>query len=72
MKSEMDIMGFDERQRHNWFRANRLTLMMVGLVWLGMIFWEIAHNRTPVFLIAMVPAFALFRLLSYWLYSKRK
>ena len=71
MKTEMDLMRMDERQRSAWLLANRATLMVVGLTWLGMIAWELAHRRTPLFLLAMVPAFALLRLLLYLLYSHR-
>lgn len=65
MGTEMDVMGMDERQRSAWLRANRVTLMLVGLTWLGMIAWEFAHARFPVFLIVMVPVFALVRALAY-------
>ena len=61
MKSEMDLLKMDERQRLAWFRANRVLLLTVGGVWLGMIAWELAHDRTPIFLIVMVPLFALLR-----------
>lgn len=61
MKNEMDVTGMDERQRHAWLRANRATLMLVGITWLGMIAWELAQGRTPVFLIVMVPVFAVLR-----------
>jgi len=71
MKSEMDALRLDERQRLCWLRANRITLMTVGLVWLGMIAWEIAHGNWPRFLIAMVPAFALVRVVAYLLYARR-
>lgn len=71
MKNEMDVMKMDERMRLCWLLANRMTLMVVGLVWLGMIAWELFHNRVPYFLIAMVPAFALIRLGFYHLYARR-
>ena len=61
MKTEMDVLDLDERQREAWLKANRATLMIVGLVWLGMIVWESDHGRTPWFLIAMVPVIALLR-----------
>ena len=41
--------------------ANRATLMIVGLTWLGMISWELTQQRQPLFLMAMVPVFALLR-----------
>lgn len=61
MKTEMDAMGMDERQREAWLRANRATLILVGLVWLGMIGWELAQGRKPVFLAVTVPVIAGFR-----------
>lgn len=71
MKTEMDVMRMDERQRLCWLLANRLTLMVVGVVWIGMIALEIVNNRMPYFLIAMVPVFALIRFLTYLVYFKR-
>ena len=65
MKSEMDVLSMDERQRLSWLRANRVTLMFVGLVWLGLIAWELSSGKTPWFLIAMVPVFGLFRFATY-------
>ncbi len=65
MKSEMDLMKMDERQRQAWFRANRILFMTVGVVWLGMIGWELAHGETPLFLIVMVPLFAALRFVLY-------
>jgi len=70
MKSEMDAMNLDERQRCAWLAANRFTLIIVGLIWLGMIAWELAHSNVPVFLIAMVPVIALLRFAVYRIYSR--
>ena len=70
MKSEMDAMDLDERQRTCWLEANRLTLMLVGLVWLGLIGWELTQGRTPYFLIVMVPVIALVRLAAYKYYLR--
>jgi hypothetical protein len=70
MKTEMDVMKLDERQRSAWFQANRVTLMLVGITWLGMICWELYQQRTPVFLIVMVPVFALLRFGFYRYYSR--
>ena len=70
MKSEMDAMNLDERQRLCWLRANRVTLIVVGLVWLGMIAWEVTHERLPWFLIVMVVVFAVIRVTAYWIYSR--
>ncbi len=66
----MDVTDMDERQRLGWLRANRATLFLVGLVWLGMIGWELAHGRGAAFLIAMVPVFALFRYTVYRLFTR--
>lgn len=72
MKTEMDAMKMDERQRLYWLMANRLTLMIVGVVWIGMIVFEAMNdNRIPYFLIVMVPVFALIRLLAYKSYARR-
>jgi len=70
MKTEMDVLALDERQRDCWLRANRLTLLSVGLVWLGMIGWEISQGGMPYFMMAMVPVFAAVRLVAYLLYSR--
>ncbi len=71
MKSEMDAMRMDERQRVSWLLANRATLMIVGLVWVGMTVYEFVQNRRPYFLLAMIPAFALVRLALYKIYAHR-
>ncbi|NIP42447.1 MAG: hypothetical protein GWO41_16420 [candidate division Zixibacteria bacterium] len=71
MKSEMDILSMDERQRVCWLLANRATLMIVGLVWLGMIVWKLIENRIPYFLIIMVPVFGLIRFAMYHVYSAK-
>jgi hypothetical protein len=70
MKNEMDVVRMDERQREAWLRANRATLMVVGLVWLGMIVWELTHHRVPWFMITMVPVFGGIRFLSYLHFQK--
>jgi hypothetical protein len=44
--------------------------MIVGLIWIGMIVWELAHRRVPYFLVAMVPAFALVRFAFYRRYIR--
>ena len=70
MATEMDIMNMDERQRLAWLQANRVTLILVGLVWLGIIAHERLNQRTPVFLMTMVPVFALVRFLTYRYYQR--
>jgi hypothetical protein len=72
MKTEMDSMKMDERQRLYWLRANRVTLIIVGLVWIGMIVIEaVKDNRISYFLIVMVPVFALIRFLAYKIYARK-
>ena len=70
MSSEMDALRMDERQRFAWLMANRGTVFAIGATWIGMIAWEIAQGRAPVFLIAMVPVFALVRFGLYLYYSR--
>jgi hypothetical protein len=70
MSNEMDVMNMDERQRRAWLLANRATLFLVGIVWIGMIAWELFHRRVPVFMTAMVPAFALLRFAFYRRYQR--
>ncbi len=65
MKSEMDVLNMDERQRFAWLRANRITLLCVGIAWIGIITWEFLQQRTPYFMIVMVPVFAIIRYVSY-------
>ncbi len=72
MKNEMDALRMDERQRLYWMMANRFTLIIVGLVWIGMVAFEAVYNhRVAYFLIAMVPVFALIRLIAYKIYARR-
>ena len=71
MKNEMDAMHLDERQRLAWLMANRGTLFAVGATWIGLIIRELTEGRMPLFLIIMVPVFALLRLALFFRYSKR-
>lgn len=70
MKNEMDVMKMDERLEYAWLRANRATLMIVGGVWIGIIVWELVQERTPYFMILMVPVFAAIRFAFYRLYRR--
>jgi hypothetical protein len=70
MKNEMDALRMDERQRIAWLLANRGTVLAVGATWIGMIVWEITQGRVPVFLVVMVPVFALVRFGLYLYYSR--
>jgi len=70
MRSEMDLMRMDERQRLHWLRANRATLMVVGVVWLLMIAFELSEGRTPGFLLVMVPIFASIRFGFFYYYAR--
>jgi hypothetical protein len=72
MKTEMDVMNMDERQEIAWLKANRATLMIVGVIWIGIIVWEFIQERTPYFMIAMVPLFAFIRYLFYKCYMRLK
>lgn len=72
MKNEMDVLKMDERQRLYWLLANRATLMIVGLVWIGMIAYETAQRHViPYFLIIMVPVFGWIRFMVYKYYARR-
>ena len=71
MKTEMDAMGMDERQRQSWLLANRVTLMIVGLVWIYMIARELFYEEVPYFLIIMVPVFAIVRFIAYKFYNRK-
>ncbi|MBN1551711.1 hypothetical protein JW979_09585 [bacterium] len=70
MKNEMDLLKFDETKRQCWLKANRMTLIMVGIVWLSMIGYQMLHSATPYFLIVMVPIFAVIRWLFYEYYKR--
>ena len=72
MKDEMSLLKMRGPQRLAWLRANRVTLMIVGVVWLGMIAHRLATGREPWFLIAMVPVFALIRLVAYTYYRRQE
>jgi hypothetical protein len=70
MKNEMDALKMDERQRLCWLLANRITLIAVGILWMGLIFLQYSHNLSLSFLVAMVPVIGLFRLGSYLYYMR--
>ena len=61
MKTEMDLLDMDERERLRRLHANRATLILVGVCRLGMIAFELPRRHTPWFLVAMVPVFAATR-----------
>ncbi len=72
MKNEMNVMQMDERQRLYWMMANRFTLIIVGLVWVGMICYDaLYYHQVSYFLIVMVPVFAVVRFLAYKVYAHR-
>lgn len=71
MKTEMDAMKMDERQRIHWLLANRATLIVVGLCWLGLIATQLVRGDVPALLIALVPVFALVRFGFYKHYASR-
>ncbi len=70
MVTEMDILKMNDQQRIAWLLANRLTLIFVGLTWLGMIVSELIQGNIPEFLLLMIPVFAIFRFLSYRRYRQ--
>jgi EamA domain-containing membrane protein RarD len=61
MKSEMDVMAMTPQDRLFWLKANRVTLLVVGLVWIGIIIQQLTVGRMPWFMIAMIPFFASVR-----------
>ena len=71
MRNEMSMMNMDERQRLAWFMANRGTIITVGAAWIGMIGWELFHERVPTFLLIMVPVFAIIRAGLYFFYKSQ-
>lgn len=70
MANEMDALRMDERQRLSWLKANRATLMLVGLCWLGIIVSELLAHREPWFYLIMVPVFAAIRSVFYRFYAR--
>lgn len=70
MKNEMKILRMTDRERICWLRANRVTLLVVGVVWIGMIAHQLSAGKSPWFLITMVPIFAILRLAAYKYYKK--
>jgi hypothetical protein len=71
MKSEMEVMKLDERERLCWLYANRATLFFVGLVWIGLAVRQLLLDSTPYFLLVMIPVFALARFGFFRLYKSR-
>lgn len=65
MVNEMDLLGMTGHQRLCWLQANRITLQVVGLVWIGLILERLVSGGQPWFLIAMIPTFALVRFVAY-------
>jgi hypothetical protein len=61
MKNEMEILGMTGVERLCWLRANRITLMIVGVVWIGMIVERLTAGVLPLFLIAGLFGFAAIR-----------
>ncbi|MFH1687949.1 MAG: hypothetical protein ABIE70_10585 [bacterium] len=71
MKSEMDAMNMDERQRYCWLLANRATIPFIFAGWLAVIVWELSEGNTPWFMIGMIPVLALIRLIWYKFYVRK-
>ncbi|MFC1475375.1 hypothetical protein ACFLQW_00050 [Candidatus Zixiibacteriota bacterium] len=72
MKTEMDMLKMDERQRLCWLLANRATLIIVGVLWLALIVRELMMNHRPYELIVAVPLIAAVRLVLYKYYARRE
>jgi len=70
MKTEMDALKMDERQRVSWLLANRATLVCVGVIWIVLIALQTLQGHTPWFMIAMVPVIALIRFAWYRHYNR--
>lgn len=71
MKSEMDLLRMDERQRLCWLMANRAVLFIVGVLWLLIIGWYLWHGHSPWVMIVLVPILAFVRLGFYQFYVRR-
>lgn len=71
MKTEMDVLKMDERQRLCWLLANRATLLVVGIMWLALIARDLLNHQTPYDLIFAVPLIGLIRLAFYKYYVRR-
>ena len=71
MKTEMDMLKMDERQRHCWLLANRATLIIVGVIWLALIARDLLSARMPYEMILAVPLIAAVRFVFYKFYSRR-
>jgi hypothetical protein len=71
MRDETEVAETTGSRQQAWHRANTLTLIVVGVVWIGMIVHRLSLGEMPSFLIAMVPAFALIRFLAYLHYKLR-
>jgi len=71
MKSEMDYLRMDERQRLCWLMANRAIIFVIFIAWAGAIVDELLHGRIPYFMIIAIPVLALIRFLFYLYYSRR-
>lgn len=72
MKTEMDALKMDERQRLCWLLANRATLIVVGILWLALIVRDLLNQRTPYELIVAVPLIAAVRFVIYKYYTRRE
>jgi len=71
MKSEMDAMKMDERQRFCWYRANRALIFFIFIVWIFMIVSEFYNGRIPYFLLVMIPVFAAVRFIFYKVFARK-
>jgi len=54
-----------------WLQADRLTLLLFAVVWVGMIVASLLLDRTPWFLLAMLALLALVRYVAFHYFHRR-
>ncbi|UCG52693.1 MAG: hypothetical protein JSW58_03860 [Candidatus Latescibacterota bacterium] len=59
MKNEPDKMRIDSPRLHALLLANRVTLVIIGIVWIGMIIYRLAGGEYWRFLASTVPMIIL-------------
>jgi hypothetical protein len=71
MKTEMDVLKMDERQKLCWLMANRAIIFVIFIAWAGIIIRDFLQGRNPIVMIILIPVLALIRFLFYLYYSKK-
>jgi hypothetical protein len=59
MKNKPDAMRIDSRRRNALLLANRVMLVIIGIVWIGMVVYRLAVGEYWKFLVSAVPMIAL-------------